>query len=400
MSVAFETKRDPEILVLASKVLGHLDRSGGAMTEDEVKVALEWLRGERIEYRVFATVLILKEMAENASTVFSVHMPEFMHAIWVALRDPTLVVREKAIEALHAWLRIIKKHETRWSVQWNTGEFMMSRYKEVAEIVLRYLEHRDRLLCLSITSLLPRIVHFLRDRFVTNYLTICMNHILHILKIPAERASGFIALGEIAGALDGELTNYFPTITSHLRDTALACVGNIEKAMGPIMEPHLRGLLDSMFSSRLSLTLVEALEQITESILPLLPTIQNRLLKCISAILSRSHHLMPRQSASVSRGNITTVTPQVAELSGSTLVQLAFRTLALFNFEGHNLLVFARESVVVYLEDDDGATRKDAALCCCKLLTNSFLVISSTQFSLSRINCAIGKRRRRLVEEV
>ncbi|PHT56264.1 hypothetical protein CQW23_04750 [Capsicum baccatum] len=242
-------------------------------------------------------------------------------------------------------------------------------------------------------------------------LQICMNHILHVLKIPAEHASGFIALGEIAGALDGELTNYLPTITSHLRDAiaphrgrpsleALACVGNIAKAMGPTMEPHVRGLLDSMFSSGLSLTPVEALEQITESIPPLFPTIQNRLLKYISAILSRSHHSMPRQSAFVSRGHITTVTPQVPELSGSMLVQLALRTLARFNFKGHDLLGFARESVVVYFEDEDGATRKDVALCCCKLVENSFSVISSTQFSLSRINCASGKRCRRLVEEV
>ncbi|PHT27679.1 Serine/threonine-protein kinase TOR [Capsicum baccatum] len=421
MSAAFETKHDPKILVLASKVLGHLDRSGGSMTADEVerqvKVALEWLRGERIEYRRFAAVLILK----------------------VALRDPTLVVLEKSIEALRACLHVIEKRETRYYRMFeatqdglgrnapvhiihgsllavgvllrNTGEFMMSRYREVAKIVLGYLEHQNRLVHLSITSLLPQIAHFLCDQFVTNYLTICMNHILHVLKIPAECASGFIALGEIDGALDGELTNYLSTITSHLCDAialrrgrplleALACVGNIAKAMGPTMEPHVRGLLDSMFSSGLSLTLVEALEQITESIPPLLPTIQNRLLKCISAILSRSHHSMPRQSASVSRGHITTVTPQVPELSGSALVQLALRTLAHFNFKGHDLLVFARESVVVYLEDEDEATRKDAALCCCKLVANSFSVISSTQFSLSRINCASGKRRLQLVEEV
>ncbi|PHU26344.1 hypothetical protein BC332_04676 [Capsicum chinense] len=240
---------------------------------------------------------------------------------------------------------------------------------------------------------------------------ICMNHILHVLKIPTEHASGLIALGEIAGTLDGELTNYLPTITSHLRDViaphrgrpsleVLACVGNIAKAMGPTMEPHVHGLLDSMFSSGLSLTLVEVLEQITESIPPLLPTIQNRLLKCISAILSRSHHSMPRQSPSVSRGHITTVTPQEPELSGSALVQLALRTLARFNFKVCHLLVFARDSVVVYLEDEDGATRKDVALCCCKLVANSFSVISSAQFSLSRINCASGKRRRRPVEEV
>ncbi|PHT39496.1 hypothetical protein T459_35671 [Capsicum annuum] len=83
------------------------------------------------------------------------------------------------------------------------------------------------------------------------------------------------------------------------------------------------------------------------------------------AILSRSHHSMPRQSAS-----------------------------------GHDLLEFARESVVVYLEDENGATRKDVALCCCKLVANYFLAISSTQFSPSRINRASGKRRHRVVEEV
>ena len=51
-----------------------------------------------------------------------------------------------------------------------------------------------------------------------NFLQICMNHILAVLRIPAERASGFTALGEMAGALDGELVLYLPMITSHLRD--------------------------------------------------------------------------------------------------------------------------------------------------------------------------------------
>ncbi|PHT30527.1 hypothetical protein CQW23_29832 [Capsicum baccatum] len=395
MRAAFETKRDPEILVLVITLnlqlsfeckavvskyrtqpgLG-VDPTGNSLANNrfgplgvqllstsfvsfllcQVKVALEWLRGERIEYRRFAAVLILKEMAENASTVFNVHVPEFVDAIWVALRYPTLAVQGKAVEALRACLRVIEKHETRYyrmfeATQYglgrnvpvhsihgsllavgellrNTGEFMMSRYREVAKIVLRYLEHRDRLVCLSITSLLPRIAHFLRDQFVTNYLMI------------APRRGR-------------------PSLE------ALACVGNIAKAMEPTMEPHVRGLLDSMFSSGLSLTLVEALEQITESIPPLLPTIQNRLLEFISTILSRSHHSMPRQSAS-----------------------------------GHDLLEFAREYVVVYLEDEDGATRKDAVLCCCKLVANSFSVISSTQFSPSRINRASGKQRHWVVEEV
>ncbi|KAG6382556.1 hypothetical protein SASPL_157770 [Salvia splendens] len=447
MRTAFEAKREPETLVIASKVLGHLARAGGAMTADEVerlvRIALDWLRGDRVEYRRFAAVLILKEMAENASTVFNVHVPEFVDAIWVALRDPKLDVRERAVEALRACLRVIEKRETRWRVQWyyrmfeatqdglgrnapihsihgsllavgellrNTGEFMMSRYREVAEIVLRYLEHRDRLVRLSITSLLPRIAHFLRDRFVTNYLTICMKHILHVLKIPAEAASGFIALGEMAGALDGELINYLPTITSHLRDAiaprrgrpsmeALACVGNIAKSMGPSMEPHVRSLLDAMFSVGLSSTLVEALENITGSIPSLLPTLQVRLLECISGVLSRHQQVQPRTSVALSRTSSSAATLQVSEPNGSSLVQLALQTLARFNFKGHDLLEFARESVVVYLEDEDGGTRKDAALCCCKLMANSLSGISAAQFSSSRTSRASGKRRR-LVEEV
>ncbi|XP_038887537.1 serine/threonine-protein kinase TOR-like [Benincasa hispida] len=140
----FELKRDPEILVLASRVLGHLARAGGAMTADEVerqvKIALEWLRGERIEYRRFAAVLILKEMAENASTVFNVHVPEFVDAIWVALRDPQLAVRERAVEALRACLRVIEKRETRWRVQWSVIENIVGRLFNVLLISLCLIE--------------------------------------------------------------------------------------------------------------------------------------------------------------------------------------------------------------------------------------------------------------------
>ncbi|KAL7227451.1 hypothetical protein ACSBR1_022327 [Camellia fascicularis] len=220
---------------------------------------------------------------------------------------------------------------------------MMSRCREFAEIVLRYLEHRDRLVRLSITSLLPRIAHFLRDRFVTNYLAICMDHFFAVLKTPAERASGFVALGKMAGALDGELVHYLPTITSHLRDAiaprrgkpsleALSCVGSIAKAMGSAMEPHVHGLLDAMFSAGLSTTLVEALEKLTVSIPSLLPTIQDRLLDCILGVLSKSY-AQARPPVAQNQGNVTNTLQQVAELSGSSLVQLSLQTLACFNFK-------------------------------------------------------------------
>ncbi|XP_047043763.1 F-box/FBD/LRR-repeat protein At3g26920-like [Lolium rigidum] len=104
----FEVKRDPEILVPASTVLGHLANVGGALTARQVEqqiitTALGWLGEDRVEYRRFAGLLILKEMAENAFTVLKNYVPEFFDAMLIASRDPKLVIRERGAEALRAF---------------------------------------------------------------------------------------------------------------------------------------------------------------------------------------------------------------------------------------------------------------------------------------------------------
>ena len=108
---------------------GHLARAGGTLTSDfvefEVKRALEWLQGtarrlvvplltntarnptfnplysrfclllstgDRSEQRRHAAVLVLKELAEHAPTLFNVHVSSFLDHVWVALRDPKLVL--------------------------------------------------------------------------------------------------------------------------------------------------------------------------------------------------------------------------------------------------------------------------------------------------------------------
>lgn len=48
-----------------------------------------------------------------------------------------------------------------------------------------------------------------------------MDHILAVLRTRDERGSGFTALGEMAGALGGELVPYLPTITLYLREAVL-----------------------------------------------------------------------------------------------------------------------------------------------------------------------------------
>lgn len=73
-----------------------------------------------------------------------------------------------------------------------------------------------------------------------------MNHILAVLRLPDERASGFIALGEMAGALDGELVHYLPTITSHLRDAVCQMVFFV---ISVIFLMHFPCRMDTMLSS-------------------------------------------------------------------------------------------------------------------------------------------------------
>lgn len=54
--------------------------------DGELKRALEWLhQSERYEPRRYAAVLILKELALNAPTLFNVHVAGFVSDIWVAL---------------------------------------------------------------------------------------------------------------------------------------------------------------------------------------------------------------------------------------------------------------------------------------------------------------------------
>uniref|UniRef100_A0A452YXN1 Condensin complex subunit 1 C-terminal domain-containing protein n=1 Tax=Aegilops tauschii subsp. strangulata TaxID=200361 RepID=A0A452YXN1_AEGTS len=176
------------------------------------------------------------------------------------------------------------------------------------------------------------------------------------------------------------------------------CVGSFAKAMGLAMERHIRGgLLDAMFSAGLSDKLVDALESISTSIPSLLPTIQERLLDCIAQALPKSS---TRSGSTVSRATRSNSFQHFVDSSGPVLVQLALRTLANFNFKGHELLELARESVILYLEDEDSSTRKAAAICCCRLVAHSLSASSTSQFSSNRSNRMGGAKRRRLVEEI
>ncbi len=53
-----------------------------------------------MEHRRYAAVLVLRELAQQAPAVFNVHVKSFIDAIWSALKDTRLHVREGAVAAL------------------------------------------------------------------------------------------------------------------------------------------------------------------------------------------------------------------------------------------------------------------------------------------------------------
>lgn len=138
-------------------------------------------------------------MVLQLSQFWNVHVPEFVDVIWVAVSDPTLASLKRAVEALGAWLLAfgwfrsmrcywifeaaqagLGKNAPVYSIHGsllsvgellrNSSEFMMSRYRDLADILLVYMEHKHRLVHLSTASLLPHIAHFQRDCFIANHL--------------------------------------------------------------------------------------------------------------------------------------------------------------------------------------------------------------------------------------
>lgn len=235
---AFASTTEVHTMMAAAATLGHLVKAGGPLmadvVEEQVKRGIQWLAAPRQEHLRLAGVLLLRQLAENAPAIFNVHVRSFIEVIWNPLRDSRQHVREAAVAALRACLVLVEKRETRYRVQWyyrlfeetqrgltrvtsletvhgsllalgellrHTGEFMLARYREVCDTVLRFRDSKEKLIRRAVISLVPRLAAFAPERFVKSYLRQATDYLLGVLAVPAERGAGFTALGEMATAL-------------------------------------------------------------------------------------------------------------------------------------------------------------------------------------------------------
>lgn len=236
---------DYAAMVVAARALGRLAKPGGTLTaelvEAEVKGALEWLQLERTENRRFAAVLILRELAKNSPTLMYQWIAQIFEVIWVALRDPKVLIRESAAEAISACFEIISPRDSQMRQLWfgrvydeilkgftlNTNEaihgslltmkelldksamFMNEqKYKETVETVLKYREHRDPLVRREVVLIIPILASYSPTEFATKYLHQCMLHLQGLIRKDRDRDKAFVAIGQIANAVGVAIAPY------------------------------------------------------------------------------------------------------------------------------------------------------------------------------------------------
>lgn len=414
----------------AADALGFLVRVGGALTaeivESETRRSIETMKNaDSGGTRRLASALVLTEMANNAPTVFNIHVQDFVEAIWFGLRDQNIVVRDCSVMALRSCLVVVEKRETRKRVQWyyklfqetqkgmikgssgeaihgsllaigellrHTGEFMLARYKDVAEGVLKFRDSKDRVVRTTVALLLPKVAAFSPERFTDDYLPTTMQYLFLACKSVSERPFALIAIGRLTTALmtvPKSLRNfqqYFSQIAAEVRDViqrakrkeagvpeALDCVGAIAVAAGESWRPNCEALLDTMFSCGLCEPLVDALNRICSALPSTSTLIHSRLLDMLCKVLAKqSFNSIASQSAHLANGlsEQEFQSHSISE-SNSETRRLALRTLSCVEFApfyGPHLLQVAKKVLIGYLNDSDGATRRDAALTCCSLV--------------------------------
>eukprot|EP01043_Picozoa_sp_COSAG02_P082356 COSAG02_NODE_20602_length_823_cov_1.395028_1_plen_253_part_10 len=116
----------------AARALGHLARAGGTLALDfvefEVRRALEWLREVPPHMpRRQASVLMCRELALNAPTLFYVSVEPFFTHIWPALWDAKAEIRAIAVGALRACLELTARRELSSRSEWYSYLFEQSK---------------------------------------------------------------------------------------------------------------------------------------------------------------------------------------------------------------------------------------------------------------------------------
>ncbi|KAL9635499.1 MAG: hypothetical protein Q9164_003418, partial [Protoblastenia rupestris] len=435
---------DNTVLMFAARALGHLAIPGGALTaelvETEVQSALEWLQNERHENRRFAAVLIIRELAKNSPTLLYSFVPQVFDCIWVALRDPKVMIRETAAEAAGTCFEIIAARDAGLRKQWfqkiydetqlnfkstnsdhvhgsllivkelllRGGMFMRDHYKEACDITLRLKDHRETRIRALVVNVIPILAGYAPELFAQTYLHKFMVFLQGQLKKDRERNDAFVAIGKIAHAVGSAIAPYLDGIIVFVREglsvkarnrvgvnetPVFQCISMLSIAVGMALTKYMEALLDPMFACGLSQALTQALVDMAHYIHPIKPQIQEKLLDLLSLVLSSRpfkplgcpNDKLPPVPAFAKDFNLSTTDHKDSE------IVLALGTLGSFDFAGHVLNEFVRDVAIAYTENHNPRIRKAAALTCCQLYVRDPIIYQTSFHAIRVVGDVIAK---------
>nr|CAB3264065.1 serine/threonine-protein kinase mTOR-like [Phallusia mammillata] len=108
---------DVGVMEIAAQAMGRMAACSGTYRTEyidfQVRRSIEWLGTEKTEGKRHAAVLILREMAFSAPTIFYQQIQTFFDNIFYAVHDTKQTIRECAIEALRAALFLVVQREVK-----------------------------------------------------------------------------------------------------------------------------------------------------------------------------------------------------------------------------------------------------------------------------------------------
>lgn len=434
---------DNAVLVYAARSLGRLAKPGGALTaelvESEIQASLEYLQSERQESRRFAAVLIIRELAKNSPTLLYGFVPQIFELIWVALRDPKVLIREAAADAISECFEILAARDVTVRQQWFSriweeslaglrstsvdyihgslltikelllkgAMFMKEHYIQACEIVLGLKDHRDPKIRSQIVQIIPILAAYEPVEFTSSYLHKFMIYLQAQLKGDKERNAAFIAIGKIAHAVGNSIAQFLDGIIVYIREglalkarnraavneaPMFDCISMLSLAIGQALSKYMESLLDPIFACGLSESLTQALVDMAHYIPPIRPTIQEKLLDMLSLVLCNK----PFKPLGCPE-NRTPPMPSFAKDFGNQFLNptdqeivLALHTLGSFDFSGHILNEFVRDVAITFVNNDNPEIRRASALTCCQLFVNDPIISQTSAHSIQVVGEVIS----------
>ncbi|KAJ2945766.1 hypothetical protein O0L34_g608 [Tuta absoluta] len=236
--------------------------------------------------------------------------------------------------------------------------------------------------------IIPRLAAFNKELFIKKYFSSTIHFLLSSLRSrEKDKNMAFTTLGLMAAAIENDIKPYIPRIIDVIKQalpvrdsqtkkrvwidpSIFACITLLGSAVGDLVMPDIKEILDAMFATGLSPSLTICLRELSNHLPSLKTEISEGLLNMLSLVLRNKPFLHPGVPRSLEQqmSNYSLVN----EPQDTASIVLALRTLGTFHFEGeHSLLTFVRRCAEHFLQSDQQEIRLEAVRTSAKLLSDA-----------------------------